>query len=144
MITSPAIFFRVGSLLPQALHLKQKRFGKRWMVAEDAAPAQLDRAVRNAGWHFLWIDSACSRRGYGRTDEAAAYHAIARALSHTEARFNAAELGSVRVSRYLGLRIAKATLHTRHIQQNDWLSRIDESTIRQLASKHASSPRQRT
>ena len=144
MITSPAIFFRVGSLLPQALHLKQKRFGKRWMLAEDAAPAQLDRAVRNAGWHFLWIDSACSRRGYGRTDESATYRAIARALSHTEARFNAAELGSVRVSRYLGLRIAKATLHTRHIQQNGSVSRIDESTIGQLAPKHPPSLRQRT
>lgn len=144
MITSPAIFFRVGSLLPQALHLKQKRFGKQWMLAEDAAPAQLDRAVRNAGWHFLWIDSACSRRGYGRTDESATYRAIARALSHTEARFNAAELGSVRVSRYLGLHIAKATLHTRHLQQNESLNRIDKKTIRRLAQKQSASPRQRT
>lgn len=98
MITSPAIFLRVGSILPHALHLKQTRFDKAWMVAENAAPAQLDLAVRDAGWHFMWIVSACSRLGCGRTDEAAIHRAIARALSQTKGRFNAAELGSVRVS----------------------------------------------
>ncbi|HLJ77540.1 MAG TPA: hypothetical protein VKT75_09010 [Acidobacteriaceae bacterium] len=117
MIRSPAIFVRVGSILPRVLHLKQTSFNKAWMVAEDAAPAQLDRAVRDAGWEFMWIHSACTRLGCGRTDEAATHRAIARALSQTGARFNAAELAAVRVSRYLGLRVAKATLHTRHISR---------------------------
>ena len=146
MITSPAIFFRAGSILPPGLHLKQKTFDKKWMVAENAAPAQLDLTVRDAGWHFMWIDSSCSCLGCGRTDEAAIHRAITRALSHIKARFNAAELGSVQLSRYMGLRVAKATLHTRHIQKNGWLSPIDEITIRQLAAKQASipSPRQRS
>ena len=146
MIASPAIFFRVGSILPHGLHLKQRTFDKKWMVAENAAPAHLDLAVRDAGWHFMWIDSACSRLGCGRTDEAATHRAIARALSHTRTRFNAAELGSVQVSRYMGLHVAKATLHTRHIQKNGWLSQVDEITIRQLAAKQPSipSPRQRS
>lgn len=117
MIRSPAIFLRVGSVLPSGLHLKQKSFDKAWMFAEDAAPAHLDLIVRNAGWHFMWIDSVCSRLGCGRTDEAASRRAIARALSQTKARFNAAELGSLRISRYLGVRVAKATLRTRHIHQ---------------------------
>jgi len=33
----------------------------------------------------------------------------------------------------LGLRVAKATLHARHIQQNASLGLIDELTIRTLA-----------
>ena len=133
MVRSPAIFLRVGSVLPPGLHLNQKLFDKAWMFAENEAPAHLDLAVRNAGWHFMWIESACSRLGCGRTDEAATHRAITRALSRTEARFNAAELGSVRVSRYLGFRVAKATLHARHIQQHASLGLIDEMTIRQLA-----------
>jgi hypothetical protein len=103
------------------------------MSVEDAAPAQLDLAVRDAGWHFMWIESACSRLGYGRTDEAASNRAISRALAQTKVRFNAAELGVLRVSRYFGFRVAKATLHTRHIQERASLGLIDELTIRQLA-----------
>lgn len=100
---------------------------------ENAVPAQLDLAVREAGWHLMWIESACSRLGCGRTDEAAGNRAIARALAQTKARFNAAELGMLRVSRYLGIRIARATLHTRQIQEGASLGLIDELTIRQLA-----------
>jgi acetolactate synthase regulatory subunit len=103
------------------------------MCVENAAPAQLDLAVREAGWHFMWIESACSRLGWGRTNEVAANRAIARALAQTEARFNAAELGVLRVWRYLGFRICKATLHARHIQQRASLGLIDELSIRQLA-----------
>ncbi|MGC2637664.1 MAG: hypothetical protein WA294_10835 [Acidobacteriaceae bacterium] len=105
------------------------------MVAEVAGPAQLDFAVRNAGWHFMWIDWVCCRVGCGRTDEAASHRAIVRALSQMKARFNAAELGVVRISRCLGMRVAKATLHTRHIQQNGSLGLIDEMTIRLAAPK---------
>ncbi|HEY6446848.1 MAG TPA: hypothetical protein VIY53_10335 [Acidobacteriaceae bacterium] len=135
MIRAPAIFLRVGSILPHGLSLTQKSFDEAWMVAEDAAPAHLDLAVRNAGWHFMWIDSECCRRGCGRTDEAASHRAIARALSQTKARFNAAELGVVRISRWLGVRVAKATLHTRHIQENGSLGLIDELTVRLFAPK---------
>ncbi len=133
MVRPPAIFLRVGCVLPNGLRLKQKAFGKEWTSVENASPAQLDLAVREAGWHFMWIESACSRLGWGRTDEEAANRAIARALVQTETRFNAAELGGLRVSRYFGFRICKATLHTRHIQQRASLGLIDELSIRQLA-----------
>lgn len=103
------------------------------MRVENAAPAQLDVAVRDAGWHFMWIESACSRLGWGRTDEAATRRAIVRALSQLKKRFNTAELSRVRVSRYPGFWIAKATLQMRHIQQDASLGLIDELTIRMLA-----------
>lgn len=133
MVKPSAIFLRMGCVLPNGLHLIQKPFDTKWMSVENAAPAQLDLAVREAGWHFMWIESACSRLGCGRTDEAASNRAITRALTQTKARFNAAELGLLRVSRYLGFRVAKATLHTRHIQERASLGLIDELTIRQLA-----------
>jgi hypothetical protein len=133
VVKPPTIFLRVGCVLPGGLQLKQKAFGNEWMSVQNAAPAQLDLAVREAGWHFMWIEPACSRLGCGRTDESAGNRAIARALAQTKARFNAAELGVLRVSRYLGFRIAKATLHARQIQERASLGLIDELTIRQLA-----------
>lgn len=130
---TPAIFLRVGCRLPAGLNLRQVPFDDSWMHVENEAPAQLDVAVRDAGWHFMWIESACSRLGWGRTDEAASRRAIARALSQLQKRFNTAELGRVRVSRYPGFRIAKATLRMRHIQQDASLGLVDELTIRMLA-----------
>lgn len=130
---APAIYLRAGCTLPTGLNLRQVPFDNAWMFVENTAPATLDFAVRDAGWHFMWIESSCSRLGCGRTDEAATHRAITRALSQSPERFNAAELGNVRVSRYLGLRVAKATLHARHIQQNASLGLIDEFTSRTLA-----------
>jgi hypothetical protein len=127
VVRPPAIFLRNNCVLPDGLHLKQKPYSSAWMSVENAAPAQLDLAVRDAGWHFMWIEAACTCVGYGRTDEAA----ITRA--GTRERFNAAELSVVRVSRYFGLHIAKATLHTRHIQQSAALGLLDGVPIRQLA-----------
>ncbi|MGA8938738.1 MAG: hypothetical protein WB439_06190, partial [Acidobacteriaceae bacterium] len=85
------------------------------------------------GWHFMWIESTCSRYGCGGTDGTAITRAITRTLTQTPARFNAAELGSVSVANYFGLHVAKATLHARHIQERASLGLIDELTIRQLA-----------
>lgn len=133
MIRTPAIFLRVGCSLPASLHLRQAPFDNSWMSVENTAPAKLDVAVREAGWHFMWVESACSRLGWGRTDEAATRRAIVRALSQLRKRFNTAELSRVRVSRYPGFRIAKATLQMRHIQQDASLGLIDELTIRMLA-----------
>ncbi|MFP5229078.1 MAG: hypothetical protein ACLGXA_15795 [Acidobacteriota bacterium] len=100
---------------------------------DNATPSQLDLVVREAGWHFMWIESVCSRHGWGRTGEAAATRAITRALTQILARFNASELSSVDVTTYPGLRVAKATLHARHIQQNASLGLVDEMTIREPA-----------
>lgn len=99
---------------------------------EDVAPAQLDLAVRDAGWHFMWIESACSRIGWGLSDEGAITRAITHALTQTGDSFNAAELSFVHVSRYLGFHIAKATVYTRHIQRSASLGMVDGLPVPQL------------
>ncbi len=119
-------------MLPDGLHLKQQSFGTQWMSVENAAPAQLDLAVREAGWHFMWIESACSRIGWGWSDEAAITRAIVHGLMQCPDRFNAAELSFVRVSSYMGIHIAKVTLHTRHIQPSASVGLVSDSPIHQL------------
>jgi len=133
VVRPPAIFLRTDCALPGGLHLQRKPFDKAWMTVENAAPAQLDVAVRDAGWHFMWIECACSRVGWGWSDDAAITRGITQALMQTRDRFNAAELSVVRVSRYFGLRIAKVTVHTRHIQQGASLGSLDGLPIPQLA-----------
>ena len=126
-----AIFLRTDCILPEAMGLVQRGFGEKWMSVENVTSATLDARVRSAGWHFMCLHTAHSRVGMGRTADSATSKAIALALKQTERRFNAAELGLVKVRRYPGFHVARATLHTRQIQQHASLGLVDEMVFRQ-------------
>ena len=128
------MFLRSGCVLPDGLDLTQEQFCGTWISVKDTMAAALDLKVRNAGWHFIWLEDAYARFGVGRTATAAIDQAIARALYRIKDRFNAAELDSVSVSKYLGFCVAKITLYARQIQLQTSLSLVDEMTIRQLAT----------
>jgi hypothetical protein len=130
-----AMFLRTNCVLPDGMGLIQRQFGDKWMAVENATAATLDVRIRNAGWHFMYLQTAHSRVGVGRTAESAASKAMALALKLTEGRFNAAELGLVKVTRYLGFHVAIATLHTRQIQQNASLGLVDEMVLSQLPGR---------
>jgi hypothetical protein len=84
---------------------------------EETTAQVFDIMIRRAGWHFMWIQGACSRRGFGLTNEAATQRALEHALGGIAARFNAAELDSIHIARYPGFYVAKVTLQPRQIQQ---------------------------
>lgn len=130
-----AIFLRTGCILPDGIGLIQRQFGENWMSIENATAATLDVGIRNAGWHFMCLQTAHSRVGIGRTAEAATDKAMALALKQTEGRFNAAELGLVKVRRFPGFYVARATLHTRQIQQHASLGLVDEMVLRQIPAR---------
>lgn len=89
----------------------------------EEIPALLfDGMIRQAGWHFMWLQGACSRRGIGLTEEAATHRALVRALHGASRRFNAAELDAVHISRYPGFQIANVTVQPRQIQRHASLS----------------------
>jgi hypothetical protein len=129
-----AMFLRTECVLPDGLDLIQERFCGTWMSVKDTMAAALDVKVRNAGWHFMWLEDAYVRFGVGRTATSAIDKAIASALDRIKDRFNAAELESVSVSKYVGFWVAKMTLYARQIQHQASLSLVDEMTIRQLAA----------
>jgi hypothetical protein len=131
------MFLRAGCILPPGMELIQTRFDQKWMLIENATAATLDARIRNAGWHFMFLQTAHSRHGIGRTAESATSKAMALALEQTDGRFNAAELGLVKVTKYLGFHVARATLHTRQIQQSVSLRLVDEMVLRQLPAMGA-------
>ena len=130
-----AMYLRTGCVLPHGLEPTQKRFSENWMSVENATAATLDVGIRNAGWHFMFLHAAHSRLGIGRTAESATTNAMTLALKQTEGRFNAAELGLVKVTRFPGFYVARATLHTRQIQQHASLGLVDEMVLRQIPAR---------
>lgn len=74
--------------------------------------------IRNAGWHFIWVQLSSARLGCGLTKENAIHRTLARALRGIARQFNGAECDALRIVRFAGFYIANATMHARHIQEN--------------------------
>lgn len=88
--------------------------------------------IRKAGWHFIWVQGSCKRRGYGLTEDSAIHDALARALRGIALRFNAAEFDSLRITHFPGFFIANVTMEARQIQQNTSLDDIHPQPIAAL------------
>jgi len=113
-----SVFLREGCILPDRLDPLREPIGDKWSLVEEIPAPVFDTMIRHAGWHFMWIQGSCSRRGFGKTQEAATGKGLARALSGVAKQCNAAELDSVFVRKYLGFHIATVTLQPRRIQEH--------------------------
>jgi hypothetical protein len=121
-----SVFLRKGCILPERLDPLTAPVGENWTLVEEITAQVLDTMIRHQGWHFMWVDRACSRKGFGSTEEGAVQRALTHALRAVASRFNAAELVSLQVNRSLGLNMAIVTVQPRQIQQRSWLDIPDE------------------
>ena len=128
----PAIFLRIGTVLPDNVDFAQKSFSEGWMAVRTTTVNTMDRVIRQAGWHFVWLVESAAGMAAGLSEAAACDHAAALALNRIHARFNTAELGPVRVTKYPGFYVAKVTLHTRQIQPQSSLGLVDEMLLREV------------
>lgn len=115
--------------------MPQEQVSNDWVhVVEIVAPV-LDAMIRHAGWHFMWMHGSYSRNGLGRTPRNATDRALTHALKGVARHFNAAELESNRVAKYLGFYIATVTLQPRQIQHYTSLDNVDESGTRMVRAQ---------
>lgn len=129
------VFLREGCTLPEQSDLCQVPFCEGWAETNGALVTQLDFGIRGAGWHFMWIAGSHSSQGLGRTAETATRRALIRALTEVGHGFNAAELGSLNITSFLGFQMAKVTVYTRHIQKEPSLDGAEASRLQQLPER---------
>lgn len=111
-----SIFLRKGCALPGHLDPVRETFGDDWMLVEQITARIFDTMIRQAGWRSIWMPGSCARRGFGLTPENATHNAAAKALKAISSRFNAAELGSVHMTKYLGFFLGNVTMHPRDVR----------------------------
>jgi len=117
-----SVFLRSGCILPDRLDPSRQSIGDGWSVVEEIPALAFDTMIRRAGWHFMWLQDACSRRGVGLTEEAAISRALSGALKGISKRFNAAKLDSVEITQYPGFQVANVRVQTLQIQQHSSLN----------------------
>lgn len=133
-VTPHTVFLRDGCILPAGSDLRLAVFCAGWNEAAGTLVRDLDFGIRGAGWHFMWIADSYSSRAIGRASEATLHRALVRALDEVRKRFNSAELGLMQVKSFLGLKMAKVTIHARHIQKQTSLDYAEDSLLRQIAA----------
>ena len=130
-----SIFLRNECILPKRLDPLREPVGDGWMRVEEIPASVFDTMIRQAGWHFMWILRPSARRGFGITQDAATRRALISALRGVASRFNAAELDSIRISKYPGFYIANVILQSRQIQEHTSLDSVDEQHPPVLAAR---------
>jgi len=105
------------------MELVQTSLNSDWNSVTEGS-VELEAQIRSHGWHFMWLMETHSRAGIGVTDKSSISEALGAALKEISSSFNAAEVKSVRVTRYLGFRVARVTIHARHVQQGASLAPI--------------------
>lgn len=128
----PTIFLREECILPDRFDLPREPFCEGWTAVNGVLVSELDISIRSADWHFLWLTDSHSARGIGKTPETAIHRALIRALREMNQSFNAAEVGLFESTNFLGLRVAKVTLDTRHIQKHTSLESVEESRLKEV------------
>src|SRR5258708_7552896 len=87
-----------------------------WLEGSQKEQIGLDLKIREAGWHFIWLTGAISRRGFGWSFAAARLHSIRRSLEVVKPFYNVAEIDKADDYGAFGVHISRVTLHARQIQ----------------------------
>ena len=120
-----SVLLRSGCMLPDRLNpCVQQPIGHQWSIVEEIPALVFDSMIRQAGWHFIWLQGACSRRGIGLTHEGAISRALLRALNGIPKQINAAELDSVQITQFPGFQIAKVTVQPIQIQKDGSINSV--------------------
>jgi hypothetical protein len=128
-VTWHSVFLRDSCILPDHVDPVRVPFSQNWTQIEKIEAPAFDAMIRRAGWHFVWVQGACSRRGFGATEEIATHKAVTHALKGVDRRFNAAEFDSIQIANYPGFYVANVTLQARQIQRNTSLDDVTDEDL---------------
>ncbi len=125
-----SVFLRKDCILPDHLEPLQEPVCDNWTMVQEIAAPVFDSVIRQSGWHFMWINGASVRRGFGTTQKNATSRALTHALRGVRRRFKAAELDSVPVTKYPGFYVTNVSVQPRQLQHDTSLDMPGKSPRR--------------
>jgi hypothetical protein len=139
------ILIKDGTLLPTSLHIESEPCVPGWKLVTQLDGYELGRVVEKAGWAFFYNAAEVKAGAFGTNGPKMARRAIARILKNPKLeRFNCLEiskgssLGSVR---FPGIWYVTVSAHARHIQQDLFLFRAQDSLGHEPAKNKISGER---
>jgi hypothetical protein len=120
---------QVGSILidesprmTQVLGLESEPYSGNWRLVKVLRGFALDRKIRASGWNFFFMATEVKATIFGALGTTKIHKALKRILERVKGQhFNSLEVTGIVEKRFLGMRYAVVSAHSRHVQQSCYL-----------------------
>ena len=120
---------QVGSILieesprmTQVLGLESEPYSGTWRLVKVLRGFTLDRKIRASGWNFFFMATEVKTMIFGALGTDKIQKAVKRILDKVKGQhFNSLEVTGIVEKRFLGVRYAVVSAHSRHVQQSCYL-----------------------
>jgi hypothetical protein len=116
VIKTGTILIENGTLLPRSLVLASEPYSRGWTTVTNLR-TDFVREIDQAGWTFFFLAGHIQATVFGFNREKAVHTAVDRLIANARSQnCNCLEIGQVTMKSILGLRFARVSAHSRHIQ----------------------------
>lgn len=136
-IAELTVLLRERVALPDRFKLVTEEFCEGWDFVRSGDGHWLDKKIRRCGWHFIRSAEGSSKSGIGQTPQEAIASALESTLRCVSRRFNAAEVGHIKLKEYRWFVFATVRAYPYQIQKSAILSVSEQPAflgMRPLAS----------
>jgi hypothetical protein len=124
--------------IAQFLGLASEPYSGKWSVVQGLDGFAMDRKIHAAGWNFFFMAAEVKVMFFGSLETARLRNAVRRILAKARPQgFNCLEVTGIVAKRFLGVRYATVSAHSRHIQQGCYLNGIEIRRASQLDAEWA-------
>jgi hypothetical protein len=139
-VTTPRHDIRAGTILisetavlPESVSIVSKPYSSPWRTVLDIESSNLDRRIREAGWHFFFLAGEVKASVLGSNVPKGIQTAIARLSAAMKwQNFNSLQIACVEQKKFCGIPYVSVSAHWRHIQENIFLPQSGRSTKLQI------------
>jgi hypothetical protein len=115
-ISELTVLLRARSEMPAGLRLKNDEFEDGWNFVRTGSALQLEKKIKNRGWHFIRVSDGLLRSGIGGTPQEAIACGLKLALHHVSVFFNTVEIDRIGLTQYPWFFLARVSIHPCRIQ----------------------------
>jgi len=130
-----AILIEESPRMTQVLGLESEPYTGNWRLVKVFGGFSLDRKIRASGWNFFFMATEVKAMIFGALGTNKIQKALKRILEKVKGQhFNSLEVTEIVEKRFLGVRYAVVSAHSRHVQQSCYL---DSAEVRRTSQSDA-------
>jgi hypothetical protein len=124
--------------MAEVLALQSEPYFKNWSVVTVLDGSSLDDKIRAARWNFFFLADEIKTTFFGAIGAGKMQGALQRIAQKVKKQeFNCLEVTGIVAKRFLGVRYATVSAHSRHIQQSCQLDSFESRQSGRLAAESA-------
>jgi len=130
-----AVLIDESPRIAQLVRFESEPYLGNWRLVKGLTGFSLDRMIRLSGWNFFFMATEVKAIIFGALGTSKVHNAMTRILQKVRGQhFNSLEVTAIEERRFLGVRYAVVSAHSRHVQQSCYL---DSAEARRTSQRDA-------